>query len=240
MKKIIAVIGSPNYDRSNTVCLTSDFLQEVKNIDPEVEYEVISLGAQDIKPCQGCWACMKLGHCVIKDDLAAIQAKLLASDLVIFGSPVYAHQVSGQMKTFIDRMFIWIHTMKLMGIPALSATTTAQTGTTAVQRSLQNTLCMMGAVPVGKLRGIAYRPGTFPRRDMFRLKHLPLAKKVVGILQGRKRPMATLMNHVYFHGLQISYQKKAEHLPYEHQYWTAKRWFGCGFGQARKRERAGG
>lgn len=48
--------------------------------------------------------CHKLGHCVIKHDVNDIMAKVLATDVVCWATPIYYYEMSGQMKTLIDRM----------------------------------------------------------------------------------------------------------------------------------------
>lgn len=48
--------------------------------------------------------CHKLGHCVIKHDVNDIMAKVLAADVVCWATPIYYYEMSGQMKTLIDRM----------------------------------------------------------------------------------------------------------------------------------------
>ena len=68
------------------------------------EVEKISLAGKEIRFCRGCMACHKLGHCVIKDDVNDIMAKVLAADVVCWATPIYYYEMCGQMKTLIDRM----------------------------------------------------------------------------------------------------------------------------------------
>jgi len=66
--------------------------------------EMIKLADLDIRPCRSCWACRKVGHCVIDDDMARVVVpKLLAANAVVLGSPVYFNNVSAQLKAMIDR-----------------------------------------------------------------------------------------------------------------------------------------
>ena len=50
------------------------------------------------------YGCHKLGHCVIKHDVNDIMAKVLAADVVCWATPIYYYEMSGQMKTLIDRI----------------------------------------------------------------------------------------------------------------------------------------
>jgi multimeric flavodoxin WrbA len=42
--KIIAIVGSPNNDKSNTVALLSDLLDSIRSTNSKIETEIISLG----------------------------------------------------------------------------------------------------------------------------------------------------------------------------------------------------
>ena len=64
----------------------------------------IKLSDYKIEPCKSCRACLKLGKCIIDDDMSnVIIPLLLKSDAIVIGSPVYFNNVSAQTKAFIDR-----------------------------------------------------------------------------------------------------------------------------------------
>ena len=67
------------------------------------EVELVSLKDKTIAFCKGCLACQQTGHCVIKDDANAITDKMLEADVVVWATPIYYYEMSGQMKTMIDR-----------------------------------------------------------------------------------------------------------------------------------------
>lgn len=48
-------------------------------------------------------ACQKLGRCVISDDAAEISQKMHDADVIAFATPIYYYEMSGQMKTLLDR-----------------------------------------------------------------------------------------------------------------------------------------
>ncbi|MCI6766707.1 MAG: flavodoxin family protein [Lachnospiraceae bacterium] len=54
-------------------------------------------------PCTGCVACGYEGPCVQKDDVEMIRQKLLASDMVVFATPLYYYGMSAQLKLVVDR-----------------------------------------------------------------------------------------------------------------------------------------
>ena len=101
MKKVI-VISTSLRRGSNSDMLADHFAEGAKTAGNEVEK--ISLVGKNIQFCKGCLGCQKLGRCVINDDVNAIMAKVLQADVVCWTTPIYYYEMSGQMKTLIDRM----------------------------------------------------------------------------------------------------------------------------------------
>lgn len=101
MKKVIVISTSLRHG-SNSDILADKFVEGAKSVGNEVEK--ISLVGKDIQFCKGCLACQKLGKCVIKDDVNDIMIKVLEADVVTWATPIYYYEMSGQMKTLIDRM----------------------------------------------------------------------------------------------------------------------------------------
>lgn len=92
-----------------------------------------------------------------------IKRKILQSDLIVLGSPVFMNNVSGQMKAFIDRMFLWMHAMRLIGKPFIVTTTTVYSGQRATQGYLVDTGIGFGMIHIGTLKAKGYyKPGHFP------------------------------------------------------------------------------
>ena len=101
MKKVV-VISTSLRAGSNSQVLAEQFAEGAKAAGNQVEF--ISLRGKEIKFCVGCLACQKLGVCVIKDDVPAIMESVLNADVVCWATPIYYYEMSGQMKTLIDRM----------------------------------------------------------------------------------------------------------------------------------------
>ena len=101
MKRVV-VISTSMRAGSNSQFLAEKFAEGAKNEGNEVEF--ISLRGKEIKFCVGCLACQKLGACVIKDDVPVIMESVLNADVVCWATPIYYYEMSGQMKTLIDRM----------------------------------------------------------------------------------------------------------------------------------------
>ncbi len=101
MKKVI-VISTSLRQGSNSDMLADKFAEGAKAAGHEVEK--ISLAGKNIQFCKGCLACQKLDRCVIDDDVNDMMAKVLKADVVAWATPIYYYEMSGQMKTLIDRM----------------------------------------------------------------------------------------------------------------------------------------
>ena len=70
-----------------------------------VETEIYQLGGKKISGCNGCWACKKIKKCVVDDGVNEFVEKAAAFDGFVFGSPVYYASASGNLVSFMDRVF---------------------------------------------------------------------------------------------------------------------------------------
>ncbi len=101
--KIVAILGSPR-PKSNSTILARTILQRAGDLGAETQEFV--LNKLQFKGCQACETCKtKLDHCVLKDDLTDVLAAAKEADAVIFASPNYFGEVSGQFKSFFDRTY---------------------------------------------------------------------------------------------------------------------------------------
>jgi multimeric flavodoxin WrbA len=94
----------------------------------DIRWETIALSAVRVEACTGCRACFDRGaeRCPRHDDLLTLRDRMVASDLVVFATPVYVNDVSGSLKTLIDRLAFLCHRPSLAGIGfCLVATTGA-------------------------------------------------------------------------------------------------------------------
>ena len=104
--KIIGLCGSP-HPNGNTAKLIKKVLEGAKSMGAETEF--ISLGNKNIKFCTACYKCLKEKTCVLKDDLNYMREKMIESDGLVIGSPTYNREITGQLKTFYDRLWYDIH-----------------------------------------------------------------------------------------------------------------------------------
>jgi multimeric flavodoxin WrbA len=108
VKKILAVVGSPRTN-GNTHILVSKIAEGARANKAEVDE--LFLADFTIKECEGCHACWKTEQCVKNDDMKAIYRRIIKSDVIIFGTPVYWYGPTALMKGFIDR-FVYFNCPK--------------------------------------------------------------------------------------------------------------------------------
>lgn len=100
MKKVL-VISSSFRKNGNSDVLADSFIKGVKEAGHDVKK--IQLLDKKIGFCKGCLVCQKSMPCVIKDDVQEIIDEIKVSDVIVFTTPIYFYEMSGQMKTLIDR-----------------------------------------------------------------------------------------------------------------------------------------
>lgn len=99
-KKVLTIETSPR-KHGNTEIMAERFLEGAKEAGHETER--ISLYDQNLQFCRGCLACQTTGECVIKDDVNVMLRKIQDADVLVFSTPIYFYEMTGQMKTLLDR-----------------------------------------------------------------------------------------------------------------------------------------
>ena len=147
MKKVVALLGTKR--KINTY----NILLQIKELlkDKDISLEIVELYNYNIKDCIGCEYCINNGSCVVNDDTEKVMKILSNADGIILASPVYLQQVSGKIKTFIDRTCSWYHRPILDSKPILSVSTTKGSGLKATLSYLENVGVQWGGLRGGKL-----------------------------------------------------------------------------------------
>ena len=101
MTKKVLIIETSLRSGSNSDRLAERFAEGAKEAGNEVE--IVTLKGKTIGFCTGCFACQKTGSCVVRDDANEITEKILGADVIVWATPIYYYEMSGQMKTMIDR-----------------------------------------------------------------------------------------------------------------------------------------
>ena len=99
--KNVLIISTSFRKGGNSESLAEEFARGAQESGNKVEK--VYLRDKNIGFCKGCLACVNTNRCVIKDDAAEIVEKMLAADVIVFATPIYYYEMSGQMKTLLDR-----------------------------------------------------------------------------------------------------------------------------------------
>ena len=106
MVKVLSINGGPRKNW-NTDTLLQKALEGAKSVGAQTE--AVHLYDLNFKGCTSCFACKRknskyVGHCAMKDDLSGILEKVLESDVLFLGSPIYFGNVTGLMRSFLERL----------------------------------------------------------------------------------------------------------------------------------------
>jgi multimeric flavodoxin WrbA len=101
MAKKVLMISCSLRSHSNSEALADSFMEGARAAGNKVEK--ITLKDKSIAFCKGCLACQSLHHCVIADDAVEIAEKMRQADVIVFATPIYYYEMSGQLKTLLDR-----------------------------------------------------------------------------------------------------------------------------------------
>lgn len=96
--KIVAVIGSIR--RGNTMKM----VEAACSIFETNDVQIIDLAKITLNFCTGCLYCDDTKKCCINDDMSNLMDDIANADGFIFASPVRWSLLSGEMKTFFDRL----------------------------------------------------------------------------------------------------------------------------------------
>lgn len=185
MKKILIILGSNQIQERSVSYKIAEMvkgLYETKYSDSTVE--VIHLVDCDINMCKGCMCCFQTGKCVLKDDIDTIKEKMLEADHIMLISPVYAHNVSGVMKNFIDRISSWIHILKLTGKSSSTIAITSTNGQMFVTDYLKKILELLGSIYIRGIEIPVHCPPMFDKLKDLELVLDRFITRIHGAMEG--------------------------------------------------------
>lgn len=222
-KKILVVMGSPR--KGNTYRACEELREQMQQHLP-VEFEYLWLKDANLLPCRGCLSCFVHGEeiCPNRDDAPAIARKMKDADAVVFASPVYGMNVSGQMKTFIDRFSYIFHRPRFFDKKAFLLATAGVLGQEDVLKYLNTVARLWGFEIAGRVGLVTFEP--LPPRQIEK-NRTEIAKAARGFASALKRPERKrpgLYDVIIFHGQRAAFTKLVKQSPADYQYWKEKGW----------------
>lgn len=231
--KILVLIGSPRQKDSYQICEEiRDIIQ--KQMDTEVAFEYVRLNKLSVGECKGCEQCLLKGeqYCPMQDDSSDLVKRMIASDGIIFSSPVYACQVTASFKKIVDRLSYLFHRPELIGKPALTVVTSAGGGIRPTAKYLKLVACGWGCYLAGQIniistRYFAGRWGVKQEDSAYREKNQQKIKKSVtqfveALNEGKSgiKHRPTVYEVYMFHGL----RSKAYTSSADYAFWKQNGW----------------
>ena len=104
--QVIGINGSPR-KQWNTATLVAKALEGAAAQGAETE--LVHLYDLDFKGCTSCFACKtrggkSYGRCAMKDGLTPVLESIATADALVIGSPVYFGSVTGETRSFMERL----------------------------------------------------------------------------------------------------------------------------------------
>jgi len=165
-KKVLIVMASPRR-RGNSTLLAEEAAQGALAAGAEVE--TVRLSELLFGPCRACEACRKAGAkgCVQNDDLKALHPAIRSADALLLASPIYWFTMSGQVKLFMDRLYVFGAKSyrelkdKRIGIILASGDKRArESGALNAMRSFKDAFAYLGAPIAGMIHAGGGRAGS--------------------------------------------------------------------------------
>ena len=226
MKKIIAIIGSEKpATNSITANLAKSLIDKIANRLDDVEYEILSLGEQNLMICKGCRRCSKNGKCILNDDLDKIIEKIKSSDLIIIGSPVHISHVSATYKNFLDRLHVLMHTFEFLGKPFVGVLSTNGSGEEDTIKYINHTALLLGMIKLGTL--IKFNNETFDEKKSDRI-----SEEIIKMFNNKSKLKPTFKNTLYFWSMKKIIRDNKQYFEYEDQIWKARDWYNLSYKKA--------
>lgn len=130
------------------------------------ETEKINLANMRLSPCRACYGCGKSGKCVIDDDMAAIQQRLIDADVIVLATPVYFYCMDAQLKMMIDRCLPRYREMKDKRFVLITAS--ADPGREAVEGTLAGMRGFLACLPGSREESVICGSGAWEKGDILR------------------------------------------------------------------------
>lgn len=162
--KNVLIISTSLRTGSNSEILAHEFERGAKEAGNNVEF--VSLKDKNIQFCRGCLVCTSKGlACPLKDDMPSLIKKVHDADVLVFATPIYYYEMSGIMKTFIDRCNpLYDGDYKFTDVYLIA--TAAEEGEEVMSRAINGLGGFIECYPRSSLKGVVDGTGVNEMNEM--------------------------------------------------------------------------
>jgi len=197
-----------------------------------VSFEKVNLYDLNLGYCRGCRACFEKGEvfCPCKDTLLTVRDKILGADALLLSSPVYVEDVSGLLKTFIDRLAFLSYRPVCAGKTALCITSSGVGSSGHAIKTMARALGIWGFHICGRHN---FRAGGMLQDEYMRSRYSKKIKKIAAgffnAVRVKKALKPSILSLIVFTVQQASWRKTKEpKMAYSRAYWKDKGLLGKG------------
>lgn len=209
--------------------------QKTARAERPLEIDSVYLGKQAIAQCRGCRICFDRGEekCPLKDDLLGIKKKMLAADALIVATPVYVNDVSGHIKTWMDRLAHVNHRPEFAGKYAYLLATSGDGPANHALKTLKMALNQWGFTIAGQSAfTMGALMGKDEARERFERRCERIAMTLLRALHQRKAARPSFLSLMTFK-IQQQYWQLRQTDPdvagsIDYAYWKRQGWIDSG------------
>ena len=180
--------------------------------------------------CSGCFACLNKGRefCPHYSQIEPIFRSMLASDVLIIGSPTYVLEMTGHLKHFFDHLFTaWMShrpEASMFHKTAVTVSTAAGIGMNRVTKSLAKQLFWLGVPKVYRfpVRAAAMSWDDVKGKEKIHQKADSIARKIIK-RKGKAKPGLKLK---FIFNMMRQMHKKNDWTPLDKAHWQRHGWLG--------------
>ncbi|HIX13831.1 MAG TPA: flavodoxin family protein [Candidatus Anaerofilum faecale] len=163
MNKRVLIVSSSPRKGGNSDTLCDQFRKGAEEAGNRVD--TVRLAELKIDYCSACYACKTTGHCVKRDDMERLLAKMRSADVIVLATPVYFYTMCAQLKTMIDRTLGGAQQSGLENKEFYFIATAAD-GKAAMERTIDGLRGYIECLPGAVEKGVIYGAGAWQLGDI--------------------------------------------------------------------------
>jgi len=216
--EVLGISASPRKNKSNTLALLKEVLSGAEESGGKTE--IVHLCDLKIEFCRHCELCHRtLMVCPIKDDAHVLLTEMLESDGIIFASPVYIDNITGYLKTLLDRSAHFIHCQRLLGKYVGAVATAGGGPQQMVLDYIHHYASVCGAQYVGGVSGVV------PISEEVKNEAKEIGRKIAEAIKNKTefdQEMKEILSRREYFKRVIEFHK--EEWSEEYEYWKERGW----------------